>query len=66
MQPHLGRGHGPDFEIIRAHKDLSKKLSHVSHVPLIEILRLVRGVADTSFKRGVYQALDASCMFLFA
>lgn len=65
MQPHLGRRHGPDFEIIWTHEDLSKMLSHVSYVPLIEILRPVRGVADTSFKRGIYQTLDTSCLLLF-
>lgn len=57
---YLGRGDGPDFEIVRTHKDLVQALSDISDVPLIKVARLIRRSPPTGFKSSIDQTTKTS------
>lgn len=65
LRAHLGGGYGPNLEIVWTHEDLSKTLSHISNVPFVKILGLVRWVTGTGIQRCVDQALQAFCLLFF-
>jgi hypothetical protein len=61
---YLGRGDGPDFKVVRTHKDLVQALSNVSDVPLIKVARLIRRSPPTGFKSSIDQTTKASSLLL--
>lgn len=62
--PYLGSGNSPDFEVIRAHEDLIQALADIALVPLVKVLGLVGGRADTSFKSCVNEIVQTLDLFL--
>lgn len=39
---YLVRGNSPDLEIIRTHENLIKTFTHITHIPIIKVSRLIR------------------------
>lgn len=64
VHTYLSGRNGPNLEVVRTHEDLSQTLSHISDVPFIKVLGLVRGVAATGFQCGVNQAIQAFRLLL--
>lgn len=55
---HHGRGNGPDFKIVRSHKDAVQVVAHGAQIPLVKRLGLVARVARARLQRGLDETLE--------
>jgi hypothetical protein len=61
-ETHLGRGDGPDLEVIRSHEQVGNTRSHHADDPLIKVLWLVAG--NAGLEGSVNHAINALDLLL--